>query len=62
MLACFSNFSVAAYTMRYANANTVTIDTEAHWVPVYLVRGNGGANEKQYVDARPGCPVPEVSS
>ncbi|MDG2383382.1 MAG: phytanoyl-CoA dioxygenase family protein [Pirellulaceae bacterium] len=52
----------AAYTMRYANANTVTIDTEAHWVPVYLVRGNGGANEKQYVDARPGCPVPEVSS
>ena len=51
----------AAYTMRYANANTVTIDTEAHWVPVYLVRGNGGANEGKYVDARPGCTVP-VSS
>jgi beta-glucosidase len=31
----------AAYTMHYANAKTVTVDTENHWVPVYLVRGNG---------------------
>ena len=31
----------AAYTMRYANANTVTVDTEGHWVPVYWVRGEG---------------------
>jgi ectoine hydroxylase-related dioxygenase (phytanoyl-CoA dioxygenase family) len=31
----------AAYTMRYANAQTVTVDTENHWVPVYLLRGNG---------------------
>ena len=51
----------AAYTMRYANANTVAIDTAAHWVPVYLVRGLGGDNEKQYVDARAGCTVPEIS-
>jgi phytanoyl-CoA hydroxylase len=52
----------AAYTMRYANANTVTIDTEALWVPVYLVRGNGGVNERQYVDARPGRTVPVLPS
>jgi len=52
----------AAYTMRYANANTVTIDTQAHWVPVYLVRGNGGANEKDTIDARPGRTVPVISS
>ena len=52
----------AAYTMRYANANTVTIDTEAHWVPVYLVRGNGGVSEEQYVDARPGRTVPILPS
>ena len=44
----------AAYTMRYANANTVTVDVDQHWVPVYLVRGNGGANADRYVDARPG--------
>ncbi|MCH8219048.1 MAG: phytanoyl-CoA dioxygenase family protein [Planctomycetes bacterium] len=52
----------AAYTMRYANANTVTIDTKEHWVPVYLVRGQGGADEKQYVDARPGRTVPVTPS
>jgi phytanoyl-CoA hydroxylase len=44
----------AAYTMRYANANTVAVDTDQHWVPVYLVRGNGGAGADRYVDARPG--------
>jgi ectoine hydroxylase-related dioxygenase (phytanoyl-CoA dioxygenase family) len=43
----------AAYTMRYANANTVTVDVDQHWVPVYLVRGNGGADADRYVDARP---------
>ncbi len=52
----------AAYTMRYANANTVTIDTQEHWVPVYLVGGKGGANNKDYIDARPGCTVPVISS
>lgn len=49
----------AAYTMRYANAKTVTVDTEEHWVPVYLVRGEGGANAHDYVDLRPGQPVPQ---
>ena len=46
----------AAYTMRYANANTVTVDVDQHWVPVYLVRGNGGANADRYVDARAVAP------
>jgi ectoine hydroxylase-related dioxygenase (phytanoyl-CoA dioxygenase family) len=48
----------AAYTMRYANPNTVAVDTAKHWVPVYLVRGNGGANPTQFVDIRPGRPLP----
>ena len=52
----------AAYTMRYANANTVTVDVEQHWVPVYLVRGSGGWSAASYVDARPGCPVPDSPS
>ena len=43
----------AAYTMRYANAKTVKVDTVAHWVPVYLVRGEGGENAGDYVDLRP---------
>lgn len=34
-----SNRRRAAYTMRYANAKTVVIDEEQHWVPVYHVRG-----------------------
>ena len=42
----------AAYTMRYANANTVTVDTKEHWVPVYLVRGDAGTKTSQYVDRR----------
>jgi ectoine hydroxylase-related dioxygenase (phytanoyl-CoA dioxygenase family) len=42
----------AAYTMRYANARTVTIDTAQHWVPVYLVRGEGGTAATSYVDSR----------
>lgn len=33
-----SNRRRAAYTMRYANANTVTIDESEHWVPVHRVR------------------------
>ena len=49
----------AAYTMRYANARTVAVDTEAHWVPVYLVRGEGGPNAERYIDLRPGTSVPD---
>ena len=48
----------AAYTMRYANARTVTVDTREHWVPVYLVRGEGGAGPSDYVDLRPGRALP----
>lgn len=48
----------AAYTMRYANAKTVVVDTKEHWVPVYLVRGEAGEHGANYVDLRPGQPVP----
>lgn len=44
----------AAYTMRYANAKTVTVDTEQHWVPVYLVRGESCHPHTNYVDRRCG--------
>ncbi|HEY2343524.1 MAG TPA: phytanoyl-CoA dioxygenase family protein [Chthoniobacteraceae bacterium] len=47
----------AAYTMRYANPKTVTVDTAKHWVPVYLVSGEGGANSAQFVDIRAGQPL-----
>ncbi len=46
----------AAYTMRYANPKTVKVDVQKHWVPVYLVRGNGGEHEGQFIDLRPGKP------
>ena len=42
----------AAYTMRYANAKSVTIDTSQHWVPVHLVRGETNDATKSYVDSR----------
>jgi hypothetical protein len=44
--------------MRYANAKTVTVDTTEHWVPVYLVRGEGGKHAADYLDLRPGQPLP----
>jgi ectoine hydroxylase-related dioxygenase (phytanoyl-CoA dioxygenase family) len=52
----------AAYTMRYANTNTVTVDTNEHWVPVYLVRGEAGENTDRFVDIRPSQPLPEPIS
>ena len=48
----------AAYTMRYANANTVAVDTSEHWVPVYLVRGE--ADNPDYIDIRPGQSLDEM--
>jgi phytanoyl-CoA hydroxylase len=48
----------AAYTMRYANPKTVKVDARKHWVPVYLVRGDGGPDADQFVDIRPGKPLP----
>ena len=50
----------AAYTMRYANARTVHVDTAEHWVPVYLVRGE--ADNPDYIDLRPGQPLPKPIS
>lgn len=50
----------AAYTMRYANAKTVAVDVHKHWVPVFLVRGES-ANADQFVDIRPGRPLPELN-
>ncbi len=47
----------AAYTMRYANAKTVAVDTAQHWVPVYLVRGE--TNNTDYIDIRPSRNLPE---
>lgn len=47
----------AGYTMRYANAATVAVDMDEHWVDVYRVRGNPQAGEK-CIDLRPGKPVP----
>ncbi|NIP94025.1 MAG: phytanoyl-CoA dioxygenase family protein [Akkermansiaceae bacterium] len=50
----------AAYTMRYANARTVRVDVSEHWVPVYLVRGEGGPHAGDYTNLRPGQPVPDL--
>jgi len=50
----------AAYTMRYANAKTVKVNTTEHWVPVYLVRGE--SEKTDYIDIRPGTKLPEVGS
>ena len=47
----------AAYTMRYANAKTVKVNTTDHWVPVYLVRGE--ADDVDYIDIRPGQSLPD---
>ena len=48
----------AAYSMRYANAKTVRVNTGEHWVPVYLVRGEAGEGTANYVDIRPGRELP----
>ena len=49
----------AAYTMRYANADTVQVNPDEHRVPVYLVRGDAGENASQYIDSRPGRALPD---
>jgi ectoine hydroxylase-related dioxygenase (phytanoyl-CoA dioxygenase family) len=55
-----SNRRRAAYTMRYANARSVRVNTSEHWVPVYLVRGEpgSGTGSPSYIDLRPGTEVP----
>lgn len=49
----------AAYTMRYANVETVQVNADEHWVPVYLVRGEAEKNASQYIDIRPGRALPD---
>ena len=49
-----------AYTVRYANPRTLKIDYDRHWVPVFLVRGEGGA--ARFIDIRPGKPLPDSLS
>ena len=51
-----------AYTIRYANPLTLKIDFHRHWVPVFLVRGEGGPSEDRLIDIRPGRPLPESLS
>ena len=50
----------AAYTMRYANAKSVQVNSSEHWVPVYLVRGEAasGIGSEKYVDLRLGTEIP----
>ena len=43
----------AGYTIRFANALTTRIDTDKHWVPIYLVSGTAGAGIRKYIDIRP---------
>ena len=43
--------------MRYANAQTVKVNTTEHWVPVYLVRGE--TDNADYIDIRPGQSLPD---
>lgn len=52
----------AGYTMRYANTKTVRVDVDAHWVPVYLCRGEDTEATSRYVDIRPGKPLPEFQN
>ena len=54
-----SNRRRAGYTMRYANAATVTVDVPNHRKPVYYVRGDGTSLANDYIDLRPGMPLPK---
>ena len=56
-----SNRRRAGYTMRYADAATVSIDSSSHNKPVYYLRGNGSNLDKNYLDIRPGKGLPDQS-
>ena len=43
----------AGYTIRYCSTDTAWVDTGAHPIPVYLVRGKEGRHNRGYVDRRP---------
>jgi ectoine hydroxylase-related dioxygenase (phytanoyl-CoA dioxygenase family) len=46
------------YTMRYADAATVQVELDRHWVPVYYLRGDGTSLKPGMRDLRPGRPLP----
>jgi ectoine hydroxylase-related dioxygenase (phytanoyl-CoA dioxygenase family) len=48
----------AGYTMRIANARTVTIDLELHRRPVYYIKGDGSSLRDGYRDVSRGNPLP----
>ena len=53
----------AGYTIRYCSTDTAWVDTEAHPIPVFLVRGEAGARGAGYVDLRPAIePTPDIFS
>ena len=56
-----SNRRRAGYTMRYADAATVSVDSSKHNKPVYYVRGNGSHCDENYIDIRPGKDLPNQS-
>ncbi len=56
-----SNRRRAGYTMRYADAATVSVDSSCHNKPVYYVRGNGSHCDADYIDIRPGKALPTNS-
>jgi len=43
----------AGYTIRYCSSDTAWVDTTAHPIPVFLVRGEAGARGAYYTDLRP---------
>lgn len=49
----------AGFTMRYANADTVTVDVARHWTPVFTVAGDVDPT-RGYHDIRPGRPLPAL--
>jgi phytanoyl-CoA hydroxylase len=51
----------AGYTMRYANAETVRVDLDRHWNPVYYLRGDGRSLLPGMIDIRPGRALPTVN-
>ena len=43
----------AGYTIRYCSTDTAWVDTAAHPIPVFLVRGEAGARGIDYTDLKP---------
>jgi ectoine hydroxylase-related dioxygenase (phytanoyl-CoA dioxygenase family) len=48
----------AAYTIRYLDPKRAWVDVSSHPIPVFLVRGDAGAQGGGYIEARPGEVAP----